>query len=187
MRKVIIFSAPSGSGKTTIVKQLLQQLNTLEFSISATNRPSRAGEVDGRDYYFLTTEEFQQKADHDEFVEWEEVYANKFYGTLKSEPERIWSENKQVIFDVDVYGGLSLKKKFGAQALLIFIMPPSVAVLQQRLESRGTESPAIIAERIAKAEHEMSFSPQFDVVIINDNLPKAIADTRAAIEQFLQN
>jgi guanylate kinase len=185
MQRVIIFSAPSGSGKTTIVKRLLQQMDHLAFSISATTRAPRGSETDGRDYYFLTPQEFKRRIANDEFVEWEEVYQNKFYGTLYAELERLWQQGKQVIFDVDVYGGLSLKKKFGTQALLVFIMPPSIEALRERLVGRATETPAIIAERVAKAQHEITFAPQFDVVIINDELEKAIADTYAAMQQFL--
>ncbi|GHT72239.1 guanylate kinase [Bacteroidia bacterium] len=184
-QRVIIFSAPSGSGKTTIVKRLLQQMDNLAFSISATTRAPRGSETDGCDYYFLTPQEFKRRIANNEFVEWEEVYQNKFYGTLYAELERLWQQGKQVIFDVDVYGGLSLKKKFGEQALLVFIMPPSIEALRERLVGRATETPEIIAERVAKAQHEMTFSSQFDVVIINDELEKAIVDTRAAMQKFL--
>jgi guanylate kinase len=187
MQRTVIFSAPSGSGKTTIVRHLLRQMENLTFAISATTRPRREGEVDGRDYYYLSLEEFKQRAINNEFVEYEEVYNNTFYGTLHSELERLWQQGKQVIFDVDVYGGMSLKKVFGKDALLVFIMPPSLDALRQRLEERGTEPPSVIAERIAKAENEIAFAPKFDITIINDNLQTAIAETRSAIEFFFNS
>ena len=174
MQPIVIFSAPSGSGKTTIVRRLLSQMDTLTFAVSATTRRQREGEEDGRDYYFLPPEEFKRRVAEGEFVEWEEVYHNTFYGTLRSELERLWAE-----------GGLTLKKKFGEQALLVFIMPPSLEVLRSRLEARGSEPPDIIEERVAKARLEMTFAPKFDVTIINEDLQAAVADARCAIEGFL--
>ena len=185
MGKVIIFSAPSGSGKTTIVKHLLTTMPSLEFSISATSRSPRGSEVNGKDYYFLSTDEFRRRIKADEFVEWEEVYAGKYYGTLKSEPERIWAEGKYVVFDVDVHGGISLKKIFGEQALLIFIKPPSVEELRQRLIARNTDAPEVIDERVAKAELELSFAKYFDKEVVNDSLEKAMAETEQHIREFV--
>ncbi|MGL4364511.1 MAG: guanylate kinase [Bacteroidales bacterium] len=186
MGKVIIFSAPSGSGKTTIVQHLLKTMPKLEFSISATSRPSRNGEVHGKDYYFLSAGEFKNRIKNNDFIEWEEVYTGKYYGTLKSEPERIWAANKHVVFDVDVHGGISLKKIFGDKALLIFIMPPSIDELRSRLVLRSTDAPEVIDERVAKAELELSFAKHFDQQVINDNLDEAIANTARIIEQFIQ-
>ncbi len=183
--KVIIFSAPSGSGKTTIVKHLLKTMPNLEFSISATSRAPRGTEVDGKDYYFLSTDEFRARIKADDFVEFEEVYAGKYYGTLKSEPERIWAEGKHVVFDVDVHGGISLKKIFGDRALLIFIMPPSVEELRNRLVARSTDAPEVIDERVAKAELELSFAKHFDRVVVNDRLDDAIAETEQLIKDFI--
>ncbi|MGL4955675.1 MAG: guanylate kinase [Bacteroidales bacterium] len=185
MGKVIIFSAPSGAGKTTIVQHLLKTMPELEFSISATSRTSRTGEVHGKDYYFLSLEEFKTRIKNDEFVEWEEVYAGKYYGTLKSEPERIWTAGKHVVFDVDVHGGISLKKIFGECARLIFIMPPSVEELRRRLVMRNTDASEVIDERVAKAELELSFAKYFDERVINDNLDEAIANTAQLIRTFI--
>ena len=182
--KIIIFSAPSGSGKTTIVKHLLTTIPSLEFSISATSRTPRGSEVNGRDYYFMSADEFRTRIKADEFVEWEEVYAGKYYGTLKSEPERIWAAGKHVVFDVDVHGGISLKKIFGDRALLIFIKPPSVEELRKRLIFRNTDASEVIDERVAKAELELSFAQHFDEVVVNDSLEKAIADTELLIRKF---
>ncbi|MDR2937657.1 MAG: guanylate kinase [Prevotellaceae bacterium] len=184
--KVIIFSAPSGSGKTTIVKHLLTTMPNLEFSISATSRAPRGNEVNGKDYYFLSADEFRTRIKADEFVEWEEVYAGKYYGTPKSEPERIWAEGKHVVFDVDVHGGISLKKIFGERALLIFIMPPSVEELRNRLIARSTDAPEVIDERVAKAELELSFAKYFDKIVVNDDLQKAIAETEMLIQNFVK-
>ncbi len=184
--KLLIFSAPSGSGKTTIVKQILSQTNNLEFSISATSRSPRKYEIDKKDYYFLSIDEFKQKIDNKEFIEWEEVYKNVFYGTLKSELERIWSHGNNVVFDVDVLGGINLKKIFKEQALSIFIKPPSIEVLRKRLENRGTETLEQINKRIAKAEYELSFANDFDIVIINDNLDIAVQETIKKVQNFLK-
>ena len=185
MGKLVIFSAPSGSGKTTIVRELLKRFPQFEFSISATSRAPRGQEQDGVDYYFLTPEAFAEKVKADAFVEWEEVYAGTCYGTLKSEMERIWSKGNVIIFDVDVMGGINLKKIFGEAACSIFIMPPSVEELQKRLEGRGTDAAEVIAKRVAKAEFEISKAKHFDHQVVNDVLATAVAETRAIIDTFL--
>jgi guanylate kinase len=184
--KLIIFSAPSGSGKTTIVKHLLQKGYDLEFSISATSREARHTETHGKDYYFLSGEAFQSKIENDEFLEWEEVYNGVNYGTLKSEVERIRNQGKNVIFDVDVIGGLNIKRYYGNEALAIFVQPPSVEELRNRLRSRSTETEEKIQTRIAKAEHELSFANHFDIVIINDDLEVAFEDAEKIISEFLK-
>jgi guanylate kinase len=184
--KLIIFSAPSGAGKTTIVKHLLQQNFNLEFSISATSRQPRHTETDGKDYYFLTEKEFQKKVENNDFLEWEEVYKGVKYGTLKSDVERIRNLGKNVIFDVDVVGGLNIKKYFGNKALAIFVQPPSIKALQERLHNRSTDTKEVIETRIAKAKHELSFAPQFDVVITNNKLKDALAKTEKIIGEFLE-
>ncbi len=183
--KLFIFSAPSGSGKTTIVQNLLKKDLNLEFSISATSRPRRKNEVDEKDYYFLTTDNFKAKIEKDEFVEWEEVYENRFYGTLKTEVERIWSQGKHVIFDVDVIGGLNIKNKFLNRALSIFIMPPSMEELEKRLILRSTDSNEDIETRLDKANEELSYADRFDVIIINDKLEKAIKKAETTIKKFI--
>jgi guanylate kinase len=183
--KAIIFSAPSGSGKTTIVQHLLEKNPDLGFSISASTRDKRGRtEADGKDYYFLTPEAFKKKIDNKEFIEWEEVYEGNFYGTLKSEIERIWKQGKNVIFDVDVKGGLNLKKYFGEKALAVFVKVPSLVVLKERLNDRGTESPESLSRRLFKANFEMSFQDQFDVVLINENLNKSLAEAQRLYEEF---
>lgn len=183
--KALIFSAPSGSGKTTIVKHLLQNNSSLGFSISASTRDRRGRtEQDGKDYYFLTPEDFKKKIDNNEFIEWEEVYAGNFYGTLKSEIERIWKEGKDVIFDVDVQGGVNLKKYFGDKALAIFVKVPSIDVLRQRLSDRGTESPDSLSRRIFKAQFEMTFQDKFDVVLVNEDLDKSLAEAQRLYDAF---
>ena len=185
--KAIIFSAPSGSGKTSLVKHLMQQVPNLGFSISACTRDKRGRhEVHGRDYYFLSIDEFKNKIDQDAFVEWEEVYAGNFYGTLKEEVHRIWKEGKVVIFDVDVKGGLALKKYFGDQALAIFVKVPSLDVLESRLNDRGTESEESLSRRIYKAKFEMTFEAQFDVTVFNDEFTRSSADTVALVTDFLK-
>lgn len=184
--KLIIFSAPSGAGKTTIVKHLLEKGFKLEFSISATSRKARHTETHGKDYYFLSGEEFMAKVENDEFLEWEEVYKGTSYGTLKSEVERIREKGNNVIFDVDVVGGLNIKKYYGDEALAVFVQPPSVEELRNRLIGRSTDSEDVIATRVAKAEHELSFAPQFDVVITNDDLQKAFADAEKIITDFIE-
>ncbi len=183
--KVIIISAPSGAGKTSIIKQLLQKVDKLAFSVSATSRAIRNGETDGRDYYFLTTSEFKEKILKNEFVEWEEVYPGQFYGTLQSELNRIWEQGNCVLFDVDVKGGINLKKIFGKQALSIFIMPPSVDELRKRLENRHTENSGSLEKRIAKAEFEITFSKHFDKVVVNDKLEKATEEVYNNIKTFM--
>lgn len=184
--KAIIFSAPSGSGKTSLVKHLMQEVPNLGFSISACTRDKRGRhEVHGRDYYFLSIDEFKQKIDQDAFVEWEEVYAGNFYGTLKEEVHRIWKEGKAVIFDVDVKGGLALKKYFGEQALAIFVKVPSLEVLESRLNDRGTESEESLSRRIYKAKFEMTFEAQFDVTVLNDDFARSSAETVDLVTEFL--
>lgn len=183
--KLIIFSAPSGSGKTTIVKRLLQVFPQFEFSISATSRQPRGEEKNGVDYFFLSQEEFREKIAADAFVEWEEVYNGTCYGTLKSEMERIWAKGNVIIFDVDVMGGINLKRIFGEQACSIFIMPPSVEVLRERLIGRGTDSMETIEKRVAKAEFEISKAPEFDHVVVNDVLDTAVTEAESIINAFL--
>ena len=186
MGKLIIFSAPSGSGKTTIVRRLMGEMGGLEFSVSATSRAPRGAEQHGKDYYFLSAEEFDGLVAKDSFVEWEEVYAGTKYGTLKSELERIWAKGNTILFDVDVKGGVRLKNIFGADALSIFIMPPSVEELRRRLEGRATDSPEKIAQRIAKADEELGYAPQFDVVVVNDDLDIAVSEVRNAVTKFIK-
>lgn len=192
MGKAILFSAPSGCGKTTIIRELMAGTPTggfcpcnLSFSISATSRAPRGEEVDGKDYYFLSHEEFKARVAKDEFLEWEEVYSGTCYGTLKSEVERIWTEGKVIVFDVDVNGGKNIKRYFGKDALSIFVMPPSVEVLEQRLRSRGTDSEEAIVKRLARSAEELKQAPQFDVTIVNDDLRRAVEETRNVIERFL--
>lgn len=185
--KAIIFSAPSGAGKTTIVKSLLANKLPLSFSISACSRQKRENEINGKDYHFLSIEDFKQKINEQAFIEWEEVYENNYYGTLKSEIERIWNDKKHVVFDVDVVGGLNLKKHFGNNALAIFIQPPSMDVLIERLRNRATESEASLNKRINKAKHEMTYSPSFDSIIINDQLEKTIEVAEKKVKDFLNS
>ena len=208
MGKAILFSAPSGCGKTTIIKELMnvdrmdvdmligsrknvstyQHINLstlLSFSISATSRAPRGEEQNGKDYYFLSREEFMSRVAKDEFLEWEEVYSGTCYGTLKSEIERIWQAGKVIVFDVDVNGGRNIKKYFGKDALSIFVMPPSVEVLEQRLRSRGTDSEEAIVKRLARSAEELKQAPQFDVTIVNDDLLRAVEETRQVIEKFI--
>ena len=184
--KLIVFSAPSGSGKTTIVRHLLKhkELN-LEFSISATSRERRGNEVDGKDYYFLSFEDFKKKIKNDEFLEWEEVYRDNFYGTLKSEVERIWAMGKHVIFDIDVSGGLRIKRKYPDQTLAVFVKPPSIDELKIRLKKRQTESADKINMRIAKASAELATAPLFDAVLVNEDLEKAFSESYILVSNFL--
>ncbi|TYA74373.1 guanylate kinase [Seonamhaeicola marinus] len=186
--KLIVFSAPSGSGKTTIVRHLLgkEQLN-LEFSISATSREKRGTEEDGKDYYFLSAEEFKSKIKNEEFLEWEEVYRDNFYGTLKTEVERIWALGKHVIFDIDVSGGLRIKRKFPEETLAIFVKPPSIDELKIRLKKRKTESAEKISMRVAKASAELATAPLFDEIVVNDNLESAFKDAEALVSKFINS
>ncbi len=183
--KVIIFSAPSGAGKTTIVQHLLKVFPELEFSVSACSRPMRKGETNGVDYYFISLEEFKEKIKNNEFAEYEEVYKDNYYGTLKSEIERIWKKGKHIIFDMDVMGGLNLRLQFGENALAIFVMPPSIEHLEQRLNSRETETPESIARRIGKAEQELKKAELFDKIILNDNLEHALDEAEKIVFDFL--
>lgn len=183
--KLIIFSAPSGSGKTTVVNYLLKHVPNLAFSISATTRAKRPGEVDGKDYYFLSQEEFEKRLANDEFLEHEEVYHGLYYGTLKSEVDRIWSEGKHVIFDVDVKGGVNIKKTYGDKALAVFLRPPSIEVAMERLKKRATEVEHEMKERIDKAMFEMGFQEQFDVTIVNDVLEETFEKAVTVVEDFI--
>lgn len=183
--KLIIFSAPSGAGKTTIVHHLLHKMPNLAFSVSATTRTKRGEEVDGRDYYFISKEEFLHRIAKKEFVEFEEVYTDNFYGTLRTEIERLWQAGKQVIFDIDVEGGLHLKKKYGADALAIFVQPPSLEVLIERLRGRGTDSEEKLKERIVKAEKELAYANQFDIILKNNDLQTACEEAEKLVEDFL--
>ncbi|MCT8339471.1 guanylate kinase [Flavobacteriaceae bacterium TK19130] len=186
--KLFVFSAPSGSGKTTIVRHLLEQerLN-LEFSISCTSREPRGGEEHGKDYYFISLKDFKQHIKNGDFLEWEEVYRDNFYGTLKTEVERIWAKGKNVIFDIDVAGGLRIKKKFPEHTLAVFVKPPSVDELKRRLKKRQTESDERINMRIAKASVELATAPQFDVIIKNHDLQTALAEAEELVENFIKN
>ncbi|HPD95960.1 MAG TPA: guanylate kinase [Tenuifilaceae bacterium] len=184
--KLLIFSAPSGAGKTTIVKHLISVFPSLEFSISACSRKPRNGEVNGVDYYFLTPEDFRQRIENNEFVEWEEVYPGLYYGTLWSEVRKIWGKGHHVVFDVDVKGGLNLKKKFPNNSLAVFVMPPSIDDLKQRLLKRGTESEESIGTRIGKAEHEMTFAKQFDKIIVNNQVETAFAEAEKVVTDFIK-
>lgn len=183
--KMIVVSAPSGSGKTTIVKSLLETRKDISFSVSATSRPPRHNEVDGRDYYFLSTADFRKKIDEAAFVEWEEVYNGHYYGTLKSEVERIWQQGRHVIFDVDVKGGINIKNQYADRCLSLFIQAPSVDELEKRLRNRSTDGEETIRERIAKAAFEMSFAKLFDEIVVNDNLEEATAKAEKLVSEFL--
>ncbi|WP_420149326.1 guanylate kinase [Spirosoma sp.] len=185
--KLIIFSAPSGSGKTTIVKHLLAENNNLGFSISACTRDRRGrSEENGKDYYFLTPEEFKQKIDSNEFVEWEEVYTGAFYGTLKSEIERVWANGKHVLFDVDVQGGLKLKNYYGDKALAVFVKVPDEETLRQRLIGRGSETEESLSRRLFKVHFEMSFQDRFDVILMNDDLETSLQKAQKLVDDFLK-
>jgi guanylate kinase len=185
--KLIIFSAPSGSGKTTIVKHLLGRGLPLEFSVSACTREPRSNEVDGKDYYFISLNDFRQKIENGDFIEWEEVYPGMLYGTLKSELERIWNAGMHVVFDVDVAGGLNLKKQFGTQAFSIFVMPPSIEELENRLKSRGTDAGEDILTRIEKAREEISLAADFDFILVNDDLDETLKKAFIAVNRFLKS
>lgn len=187
MKGVFIFSAPSGSGKTTILKQIFERFpNLFGFSVSATNRSAREGEVDGRDYYFLSDNQMKEKIENGDFLEWEQVYEGRYYGTLKSELNRIWSEGKVVVFDVDVKGGINIKNMLKEEAFAIFIMPPSVEELRKRLEGRNTETAESLQQRLARAEMEISMSDNFDTVILNDDLTLAVNEVEKCIGEQLR-
>lgn len=182
--KLIIFSAPSGSGKSTIVQHLMQQKLGLAFSISATSRAPRKGEVDGREYHFISPEQFKQRIENAEFLEWEEVYPGQFYGTLRSEVERIWKQGEHAVFDIDVIGGLKLKKEFGERACAIFVSPPSLEELENRLRSRNTDEEASLQKRLGKAAYEMTFAEQFDQVLVNDELERSLQEAEKLVRDF---
>lgn len=185
--KCIILSAPSGAGKTTIVRFLLSKFDKLSFSVSATSRERRSYEAHGLHYYFMSADDFREKINTDAFLEWEEVYTDQYYGTLKSEMTRIWNSGKHVIFDVDVVGGVNLKKYFGDKALAIFVQPPGIKELEDRLRKRSTETEETLMARLSKAEHEMTFSKYFDKILINDNLDKACADACKMVKEFIES
>lgn len=184
--KLIIFSAPSGSGKSTIINYLMQQNLNLAFSISATSRPPRGTEQNGVEYFFLSPEEFRQRIANEEFLEYEEVYKDRYYGTLKAQVEKQLEAGQNVVFDVDVKGGCNIKQFYGNRALSIFIQPPSIEELRKRLTGRGTDSPEVIEDRIARAEYELSFAPKFDTIVINDNLEEAKANALTILQDFLE-
>ena len=183
--KVLIFSAPSGSGKSTIINYLMAQGLNLHFSVSATSRPPRGTERHGVEYYFLTPEEFRKRIAEGDFLEYEEVYADRFYGTLRSQVDSQLAAGQNVVCDVDVLGGQNIKKHYGDRALSLFIQPPSVDELRRRLEARGTDAPEVIADRLARAEFELSYAPKFDLVVTNDDLARAEAEALAAVKRFL--
>lgn len=187
MSKLIIVSAPSGAGKSTLVRFLLSQGLNIRFSVSATSRKPRGNEKEGKEYYFLTPAEFRKRIANNEFLEYEEVYEDKLYGTLKSEVDRILEQGMNVVFDVDYVGGLNIKRIYGERALSIFIMPPSVQVLRERLEKRGTDTPEVIENRLAKAEYEISFAPQFDVTVCNEDYDQAKAEILQLVSDFLSH
>jgi guanylate kinase len=182
---VVIFSAPSGAGKSTIVKHLLKKYPNMEFSISATSRQPRGEEKDGREYYFFSVDQFESKIKNGDFVEYEEVYKGSYYGTLRSEVRRIWNKGHVILFDIDVKGGVNLKRLYGGNALAVFIMPPSIEVLRQRLVSRGTDSLANIDKRVAKAAEELTYRDKFDKVLVNDNLDTALLEAEKMVADFI--
>lgn len=186
-KKVIIFSAPSGAGKSTIVGYLLKKFPFLEFSVSATSRKPRGEEVDGKHYYFFSTDQFESKIRNGEFVEYEEVYAGSYYGTLKSEVERIWDKGNIIIFDIDVKGGVNLKRLYGANAMAIFIQPPSIEELRKRLIGRGTDSAEAIERRVAKAAEELTYAGKFDKIIVNDSLEVALKEAEDMVAAFYED
>jgi guanylate kinase len=185
--KLFIFSAPSGSGKSTIVQYLMQQKLGLAFSISATSRAPRKGEVDGREYHFITPEQFRKKMEQEEFLEWEEVYPGQFYGTLRSEVKSIWKRGEHAVFDIDVLGGLNLKKEFGDQACAIFVCPPSLEELERRLRTRNTDDEISLQKRLGKAAYELTFAEQFDHLLVNDNLEHALQEAEQLVRDFLKD
>ena len=182
-KNVLIVSAPSGGGKSTIVGHLLKRFNFFDFSVSATSRAPRGTEVNGKEYFFLTQEEFKMRASNGDFVEYEEVYPGLFYGTLKSEVERIWGDGKVILFDIDVMGGMNLKKLYGDKALSLFIAPPSLETLRERLVKRGTDTPEAIEKRVTKAEKEMQYSGNFDKILVNDDLQTALEEVEKIIKE----
>ena len=184
--KLIVFSAPSGSGKSTLIAALMERIENLHFSISATSRAPRGTEVNGKEYFFLTPEEFRRKIQGGEFIEYEEVYHDKFYGTLKSQVEKQMQQGENVVLDIDVKGAVNVKRIYGNRALLVFIQPPSIETLKDRLVKRGTDAPEVIEDRIRKATFELTFAPHFDVVITNDDLEKAQQDTFNVVSNFLK-
>lgn len=184
--KLIIFTAPSGAGKTTIVKHVLKQITDLSFSVSACTRNPRANETDGLDYYFLSLETFKEKIEKGEFLEWETFYQGQYYGTLKKEVERLWALQKHVIFDIDVKGAVNLKNKFGDKALTIFVKPPSESVLIERLTNRGTENSQTLNERISRAKMELKFEDKFDITLLNENLEEAKSNAVQIVQSFIQ-
>lgn len=183
--RIVIISAPSGTGKTTLLKNVLPDIPGLSFSVSATSRNPRKNEVDGKDYYFVTPEEFEKRVTENQFVEWEEVYEGIRYGTLRSELNRIWQQGRSVVFDVDVMGGMKIKKQYPLQSLSVFIRPPTMQSLRERLLGRATDDPLSIEKRLARAEYELNFASRFDQVIVNDNLQTAIKDLRETLQIFL--
>ena len=185
-KKLLVFTAPSGAGKTTVVQHLLDEYrDALGFSVSATTRKKRKYERGGKDYYFISKEEFKKSIDKNEFVEWEEVYKDQFYGTLKSEVERLWKKGKAVVFDIDVKGALNIKKNYGEDSLVVFISPPSLEILIERLKNRGTESEKSLKKRIARVKKEMEYKDKFDIVLINDFLPETFRNAEKIVEDFL--
>lgn len=184
--KLILFTAPSGAGKTTIVHRLLDADKRLAFSVSATTRKRREKEIEGKDYYFLSEQAFKERVSNGEFVEWEEVYAGIFYGTLISEVERLTNEGKAILFDIDVKGALNIKKQFGERALAIFVQPPSLEVLKERLHKRKSENDESLTKRMERAAYEMSFADKFDMIVVNDNLESAVEDAKQKVGRFLE-
>ena len=185
--KLIVFSAPSGAGKTSIVREILKNTPQLAFSVSACSRPMRPGETDGKDYYFLSPEEFRSRISEGAFLEWEEVYPGSYYGTLLSEVERLWNKGKHVVFDVDVAGGINIKKQFPDRTLAIFIKPPSMEELRNRLVNRNTETPESLEKRLGKARHELSFAGDFDQVVVNDKLEDAVREADSLVRAFISS
>jgi guanylate kinase len=185
--KLLIFCAPSGSGKSTIVQHLVQLDLRLAFSISATSREPRKGESNGREYHFISPDEFREKIRNSEFLEWEEVYPGQYYGTLRSEVDRIWKNGQHALFDIDVAGGMNLKKEYGERALSVFVKPPSMQVLEQRLRARGSDDEASLQKRLGKAGFELNFASQFDHVLVNDSLDVALAEAETLVRRFLSD